>query len=372
MPRSAIGIGMLIGLLVGGVAGAAVGIWLAGSAPFLGHLPFVLGLFPAFFGMICGAVVGAVYSIAVNLIGRRPTPPDGPDADYRGVADPPGRPCGRQHGPGVLLPRYLSVAGRAVSTLSVERRPAVQTHGTFRALGLARALVGRHARGAIQEGCAGDQVMTEEEWLVASRPLKLLGSIRDRLTDRKLRLFACACCRRVWHLLPDPANRDLVAAVEDRPDGTRDDPVLWAAIEASSRREHEWTDDNGYLAVKYLGRSYYKVRPLESAVVAAAKLDQRVRETGDTATEGAAQAGLVRDIFGNSFQPVAFDPRWRTADTVGLARDIYDERAFDRLPLLADALMDAGCTDEQVIGHCRSEGPHVRGCWVVDMVLAKE
>jgi hypothetical protein len=81
---------------------------------------------------------------------------------------------------------------------------------------------------------------------------------------------------------------------------------------------------------------------------------------------------IFRCVFGNPFHPVAFDPRWRTADTVGLARGIYEDRAFDRLPLLADALMDAGCADEQVLEHCRSEGPHVRGCWVVDLVLGKE
>jgi hypothetical protein len=84
------------------------------------------------------------------------------------------------------------------------------------------------------------------------------------------------------------------------------------------------------------------------------------------------QVPLFRDIFGNPFRPVAFDLRWRTADVLGLARGIYDERAFDRLPLLADALMDAGCDREDVLAHCRSDGPHVRGCWVVDLVLGKE
>ncbi len=88
-------------------------------------------------------------------------------------------------------------------------------------------------------------------------------------------------------------------------------------------------------------------------------------------TELNYQAQLTRDIFGNPFRPVAFDPRWRTSDTVGLAQAMYDDRAFDRLPILADALMDAGCEDEQIISHCRSEGPHVRGCWVVDLVLGK-
>jgi hypothetical protein len=81
---------------------------------------------------------------------------------------------------------------------------------------------------------------------------------------------------------------------------------------------------------------------------------------------------FMHDIFGNPFRPVAFDPRWRTEYTDGLARGIYEDRAFDRLPLLADALMDAGCADEQVLGHCQSDGPHVRGCWVVDLVLGKE
>ena len=79
---------------------------------------------------------------------------------------------------------------------------------------------------------------------------------------------------------------------------------------------------------------------------------------------------LVRDIFGNPFRPVTFDPRWRTSDVVGLAQAICDDKAFERMPILADALMDAGCEEEQLIGHCRGEGPPVRGCWVVDLVLA--
>ena len=83
------------------------------------------------------------------------------------------------------------------------------------------------------------------------------------------------------------------------------------------------------------------------------------------------QTALLRDIFGNPFRPAAFDPQWRSADVGALARTIYDDRAFDRMPIFADALMDAGCDDEQVIGHCRGPGPHVRGCWAVDLVLEK-
>jgi hypothetical protein len=115
--------------------------------------------------------------------------------------------------------------------------------------------------------------------------------------------------------------------------------------------------------------------PLEVATQVA-KLMARYRLLRDgragVAEESLIQAGFARCILGNPFRPVTFDPRWRSADTVALARGIYEDRAFDRLLLLADALMDAGCDDEQVIGHCRSEGPHVRGCWVVDSVLGKE
>ena len=82
-------------------------------------------------------------------------------------------------------------------------------------------------------------------------------------------------------------------------------------------------------------------------------------------------ADMIRDVIRNPFMTFAFDARWLTADAVGLARGIYEDRAFERMPLLADALMDAGCDDEQILTHCRSAGPHVRGCWVVDLVLDK-
>ena len=80
-------------------------------------------------------------------------------------------------------------------------------------------------------------------------------------------------------------------------------------------------------------------------------------------------AALLRDTFGDRFRSVAIDRGWRTTDVLGVARGIYDERAFDRLPILADALQDAGCADGELLGHCRGPGPHARGCWAVDLVL---
>jgi hypothetical protein len=86
---------------------------------------------------------------------------------------------------------------------------------------------------------------------------------------------------------------------------------------------------------------------------------------------GPEEASILRDIIGSPFRFKLIESGWRTSNVLALATTIYEERAFDRLPILADALMDAGCTDESILSHCRSEGPHVRGCWVVDLVLGK-
>lgn len=81
---------------------------------------------------------------------------------------------------------------------------------------------------------------------------------------------------------------------------------------------------------------------------------------------------LRHDIFGNPFRPVELDPRWITSTVFDISQAIYQERAFDKMPILADALMDAGCDSEEILNHCRGDGPHVRGCWVVDLLLGKE
>jgi hypothetical protein len=80
---------------------------------------------------------------------------------------------------------------------------------------------------------------------------------------------------------------------------------------------------------------------------------------------------LLRDIFGNPFRPVAIDPAWLTSTVLALARQMYDSRDFSAMPILADALQDAGCDSADLLDHCRSDGPHVRGCWVVDLVLGR-
>ena len=88
--------------------------------------------------------------------------------------------------------------------------------------------------------------------------------------------------------------------------------------------------------------------------------------------EETEQCHILRDIIGNPFRPVTFDPAWVTPKVKTLAQAIYDDRAFERMPELADALAEAGCSNQDILSHCRGPGPHVRGCWVVDLVLGKE
>jgi hypothetical protein len=92
------------------------------------------------------------------------------------------------------------------------------------------------------------------------------------------------------------------------------------------------------------------------------------------ANEGESRivAALLAEIVGNPFRPVSLNPAWLTSDVLALARGIYEERAFDRMPILADALQDAGCDNGAVLSHCRDTSlTHVRGCWVVDLLLGK-
>jgi hypothetical protein len=101
-------------------------------------------------------------------------------------------------------------------------------------------------------------------------------------------------------------------------------------------------------------------------------LDSLYQETVEGREERLQQCLLFREIFGNPFRPVAADPAWLTSAVVSLARAIYNDRAFDHMPILADALQDAGCDNPDILDHCRGPGSHVRGCWVVDAVLNQQ
>ncbi|OWK37906.1 hypothetical protein [Fimbriiglobus ruber] len=116
---------------------------------------------------------------------------------------------------------------------------------------------------------------------------------------------------------------------------------------------------------------YWAIKPDASSVLVAAYMALKTFSSDkEMVQEKTAQ--LLRDIFGTPFRPVTLIPAWLTPTVVALTTGIYTDRAFDRLPILADALQDAGCDNDDILAHCRGDGPHVRGCWVVDALLAKE
>jgi hypothetical protein len=216
--------------------------------------------------------------------------------------------------------------------------------------------------------------MTEAEWDKSWLPHELIDGTRPLHTWRKLLLLGCACSRFGVAHDRDPGGviADALAYLERVADAGPW-PTDW--LERRTRVTDLYDGDGPrrkLLDAMYHAFGIAQRAEINSARALAELVMNHVGRPDHIRADHEAMRGFVLDILGHPFRPVAFDPRWRSADAVGLARGIYDERAFERMPLLADALMDAGCADEQVLAHCRSDGPHVRGCWVVDLVLGKE
>lgn len=223
--------------------------------------------------------------------------------------------------------------------------------------------------------------MTEAEWRACNHVQTMLACVRGEASLRKLRLFACACCRSVWRLLADLRSQAAVAMSERFADNEATEEQLldameWArsvvsqadltqvyyaklsaVMEHGPREEVQWLDALGEYAVKASG--FDNPAPLHFDPTAAVR-------------EETIQASLVRCLFGYlPFRTVCLEPVWLTATARALSQAIYEERAFDRLPILADVLEEAGCRDADVLVHCRGSGQHARGCWVVDLILGK-
>jgi hypothetical protein len=236
--------------------------------------------------------------------------------------------------------------------------------------------------------------MTEEEWNGCNDPEQMLEFLRGKASDRKLRLFAVACCRRIWNLLPDEACRQAVEVAERFADGMCGEQELQAATDAAYHSAEE--NENAIAGQSFAAQAgiYFARRAAayaaipsahEAGVCAARRLHTAaVGAAGDPNTHRTARQAasadvcqyritLLRDIFGPPcFRPVDSDSSWRTEIVTNLAQAIYSDKAFDRLPILADALEEAGCTNAELLSHCRGRGPHVRGCWALDLVLGKE
>ena len=224
--------------------------------------------------------------------------------------------------------------------------------------------------------------MTAVEWEAGDDPLLMLGALPPP-GDRKLRLFSIAVFRR-WHLRElrlqaVPLFSEVLAVAYDLAEGKGEESRLRRTEEAlatlaSTLRGSE-TEYAGYVASLQVLRDpllvggtpqILRVWQVHWAVRDMATVDERRQE------EARHQAALLREVFGNPFRPVAFDPAWRTGTALILARQMYESREFSAAPILADALQDGGCESEELLNHLRSpDATHVRGCWAVDLVLGK-
>jgi hypothetical protein len=221
--------------------------------------------------------------------------------------------------------------------------------------------------------------MTEAEWLKSIEPQAMLKHLQGKkrvLTERKLRLFAVACSRRVWEVMPH-VGREAVEVAEQYADGRVKKQALTAAFYAAVQvtvEDEDITGPDEYEANQALFAALHAVGKRDGMVITPQNAVD-ARNDGDVEGEHTCQSAILRDIVGNPFRPVPVSPAWLAWDsgTVGkLAQTIYDERAFDRLPVLADALEEAGCADEAILSHLRGHGPHYRGCWAVDLLLGRE
>jgi hypothetical protein len=214
--------------------------------------------------------------------------------------------------------------------------------------------------------------MTEAEWLACDKPITLL--INGPLTPRRERLLAVAFCRRIRGLLIDTNSLRSLDIIEAFADGNASPEELRLAWETAVENWDEFEfstafDDAQRQAVAAVTQSASPDDPLWYTLEFATNA---VEMRGTHGTVVPSFVSICRDVVGNPFRPVALDPAWLTSDVLALARGIYEERAFDRMPILADALQDAGCTNEDVLTHCRDpKQVHVRGCWLLDLLLGK-
>jgi hypothetical protein len=198
----------------------------------------------------------------------------------------------------------------------------------------------------------------------------MLNFVRGKVSDRKLWLFAAASFRRLSDLLPDPRQQRAIEVLEQLAEGTitRAECREVTADARNAFNEYDF-GENPHFTGTMLYREFCSTSIGVHAIAA-------VGGREDYALERREQARLMRCIVGNPFQPVRPIDRairtWNAGAIRNLALIIYDDRAFNRLPLLADALEDAGCTNAEILGHLRSPGPHVRGCWPVDLILRRE
>ena len=207
--------------------------------------------------------------------------------------------------------------------------------------------------------------MTEAEWFASECPLGMLEACRATLGSRQKRMI----CLAAFRVLPvgtlSRPTREWLSLAEEL--------VEQPTLDLRSSKLYHGLRTCWSLAdqVTYAMCQHVLSEDVGSLVWCAMMLRNDYHWQSDDLVDREL-AALLRDIVGNPFRPVAFSPQWRTTTAMHLARGMYDSRDFSAMPILADALQDAGCENEDVLNHCRDEQQvHVRGCWVVDLVLEK-
>jgi hypothetical protein len=193
----------------------------------------------------------------------------------------------------------------------------------------------------------------------------MLEHLRGRASERRLRLFASACCRGILSKF-DPYHGALNVS-EGIAEGKRTSKLLrglsfWSTVAS------EAGDPPGWAIQQALDVGEYGLDGEFTDWVAGLRPNGKEVDPMD---DLARFADLARCVFGNPFRPVAANPAWLTSTVVTLVKQMYEKKTFDAMPILADALQDAGCEEAELLDHCRGGGPHCRGCWVLDLVLGK-
>jgi hypothetical protein len=204
----------------------------------------------------------------------------------------------------------------------------------------------------------------EAEWAACRDPRRMLSYHRMKKAPRRLRLLAVACVRRVAPA--DAPFGQVLDTAERYADATADRPEFLAARKAARNAARNAVKDGH----PHAAAARVLLLLTDDAMEGLTAAISSARPLGGPDGE-AAECDLIRCVCGNPYRTTAFDPSWRTSTVVALARGIYEEQAFDRLPILADALEDAGCANQDVLAHCRGSGLHARGCWVIDGALGK-
>lgn len=227
--------------------------------------------------------------------------------------------------------------------------------------------------------------MTEQEWEESVDPEKMLAAIRDKASDRKLRLFACACWRLRLRGDEIPDGESALQVAEGFAEGrlTADqlpdlpNPVtllIWSLRDETAWEAGRWAARGGQFHAKSEAR---EARLTPEARKILEHMDVMPDLTGPHCIEAAKrvsalQASFLQDIFGNPFASSHVEIDWPNSTMLALAKAASEARDPLHFPILTDALEDAGCCNQTILSHLRSPGPHVRGCWVIDFLLGKE